>query len=198
VGGTSHGVHIRGGKSADLDALWDLESRVFATDRMSRRSLRRLLASPSAAAMVAQSGGAIAGVAVLLFRSNSRIARLYSLAVAPKHTGRGIASALLAAAEKTARSRKCQWLRLEVHEKNHSAIGVYRKAGYNEFGRHHHYYQDRGDALRFEKRLTRLSRSAMPVCDSLNPGGRSGIPYDVASRSGPQYQGNQRWKGARS
>jgi ribosomal protein S18 acetylase RimI-like enzyme len=176
VAGTSHGVHIRRGKSGDLDALWDLEGRVFATDRMSRRSLRRLLASPSAVVMVAQTDGAIAGVAVLLFRNNSKITRLYSLAVAPKHTGRGIASALLVAAEKAARSRKCQWLRLEVHEKNHGAIKVYRKAGYNEFGRYHRYYQDRGDALRFEKQLTRLRRSAVPVRnrDSLTPDERSG------------------------
>ena len=147
------GVHIRRGKPADLDALWELENRVFETDRMSRRSLRRLLASPTAAAMVAQSDGAIAGVAVVLFRATSRTARLYSLAVAPKHTGRGIASALLAAAEKTARSRKCRSLRLEVHEKNHGAIKVYHKAGYHEFGRHHQYYEDRGHALRFEKSL---------------------------------------------
>jgi ribosomal protein S18 acetylase RimI-like enzyme len=151
----SHGVRIRRGKPADLDALWDLENRVFETDRMTRRSLRRLLASPSAAAVVAQSDGGIAGVALVLFRATSRIARLYSLAVAPKHTGRGIASALLAAAEKAARSRQCGCLRLEVHEKNHGAIKVYRKAGYREFGRHHQYYQDRGHALRFEKALTR-------------------------------------------
>jgi ribosomal protein S18 acetylase RimI-like enzyme len=88
-------------------------------------------------------------------RANSRIARLYSLAVAPKHTGRGIASALIAAAEKAARSCKCRLLRLEVHERNHGAIKVYCKAGYREFGRHHQYYQDRGHALRFEKVLAR-------------------------------------------
>lgn len=152
---SSYGVHIRRGKLADLDALCDLENRVFATDRMSRRSLRRLLASPSAVAIVAQSDGAIMGVAVVLFRATSRIARLYSLAVAPRHTGRGVASALIAAAEKAARSRKCLRLRLEVHEKNPGAINVYRKAGYQEFGRHRVYYEDRGDALRFEKRLTR-------------------------------------------
>jgi ribosomal protein S18 acetylase RimI-like enzyme len=151
----SHDVHIRRGRSADLDALWELENRVFETDRMSRRSLRRLLASPSAIAMVAQSDGAIAGVAMVLFRANSAIARLYSLAVAPKHTGRGIASALLAAAEKAARSRQCRVLRLEVHERNHGAIKVYHKAGYREFGRHHQYYEDRGHALRFEKPLLR-------------------------------------------
>jgi [ribosomal protein S18]-alanine N-acetyltransferase len=152
---SSHGIHIRRGRPADLDALCDLENRVFETDRMSRRSLQRLLTSPSAATMVAQSNAEIAGVAVVLFRANSRIARLYSLAVAPKHTGRGIASALIAAAEKTARSCKCRLLRLEVHERNHGAIKVYCKAGYREFGRHHQYYQDRGHALRFEKVLAR-------------------------------------------
>jgi len=150
-----NGVHVRRGRAADLDAVWDIENRVFETDRMSRRSLRRLLGSPSAATVVAQSEGAIAGVAVVLFRATSRIARLYSIAVAPKHTGRGIASALLAAAEQAARSRKCRSVRLEVHEKNHGAINVYRKAGYHEFGRHHQYYEDRGHALRFEKLLTR-------------------------------------------
>ena len=149
-----HGAHIRRGKAADLDALWELEKEVFATDRMSRRSLRRLLASPSAVAMVAQADGEIMGVAVVLFRANSSVARLYSLAVAPKYTGRGVASALLGMAEKIAKRRKCRSLRLEVHERNRSAINVYRKAGYHEFGRHHHYYQDRGHALRFEKQLS--------------------------------------------
>jgi len=151
---SSHRAHIRRGKPADLDALSELENRVFATDRMSRRSLRRLLASPSAVAMVARADGAIMGVAIVLFRAGSSVARLYSLAVAPKYTGRGIASALLATAEKIARRRKCRSLRLEVHERNHSAIQVYRRAGYHQFGRHEHYYQDRGHALRFEKQLS--------------------------------------------
>jgi [ribosomal protein S18]-alanine N-acetyltransferase len=149
-----HGAHIRRGKAADLDALWELEKEVFATDRMSRRSLRRLLASPSAVAMVAQADGKIMGVAIVLFRANSSVARLYSLAVAPKYTGRGVASALLAMAEKIAKRRECRSLRLEVHERNRSAIKVYRRAGYHEFGRYHHYYQDRGHALRFEKQLS--------------------------------------------
>jgi [ribosomal protein S18]-alanine N-acetyltransferase len=151
---SSHGAHIRRGRLADLGALWDLENRVFATDRMSRRSLRRLLMSPSAVTVVAQGDSAVIGVAVVLFRANSRVARLYSLAVAPRYTGRGVASALLGAAEKIARSRKCRCLRLEVHERNRGAIKVYRRAGYHEFGRYLHYYQDRGHALRFEKQFT--------------------------------------------
>jgi ribosomal protein S18 acetylase RimI-like enzyme len=152
---SSHAVHIRRGRPADLDALWELENQVFETDRMSRRSLQRILASASAVVLVAEADGATVGNAIALFRANSRIARLYSLAVAPKHTGRGIASALLLAAEKTARAHGSHLLRLEVHEKNHGAIKCYRKAGYHEFGRHHAYYEDRGRALRFEKALSR-------------------------------------------
>jgi [ribosomal protein S18]-alanine N-acetyltransferase len=145
---------IRRGKPADLDALCEFESRVWP-DEMSRRSLRRLLASHSAEIAIAHADGVITGAAILLFRAGSRVARLYSVAVDPAHTGRGIASALLAWAEQIARSRQCLSVRLEVHEKNHGAIKVYRKAGYHEFGRCRCYYEDRGDALRFEKKLAR-------------------------------------------
>jgi hypothetical protein len=44
-------------------------------------------------------------------------------------------------------------MRLEVHVTNHAAISRYRKSGYREFARHRGYYEDGGDALRFEKRL---------------------------------------------
>lgn len=151
---SSPALVIRRGKLADLDALCDLESRVFATDGISRRSLRRLLGSPSAAVLVAEADHAVAGIAVVLFRATSFVARLYRLAVAPKKTGRGIASALLARSEKISRSRQCRSLRLEVHEKNHCAIRLYRRAGYHEFGKYHQYYGDRGHALRFEKQFT--------------------------------------------
>jgi ribosomal protein S18 acetylase RimI-like enzyme len=149
----STGVSVRRSRPADLEALWDIENQVFDMNRMSRRSLRRLLAAPSAAVLVAECGGDVAGAAVVLFRVNSPIARLYSLAVVPCQTGRGIGTALITAVEKAARSRKCRFVRLEVHEKNHGAIVCYRKAGYEQFDRHHEYYEDKGHALRFEKPL---------------------------------------------
>jgi [ribosomal protein S18]-alanine N-acetyltransferase len=144
-------LSVRRSRPADLDQLSNLENQVFAVNRMSRRSLRWLLASPSAEILVAEALTELAGAAVVLFRANSRIARLYSLAVVPRLTGRGIGSALIAAVENAARSRKCRFVRLEVHEKNHGAIVCYRKAGYQQFDRHHEYYEDKGHALRFEK-----------------------------------------------
>ena len=146
-------VSVRRSRPTDLDQLSDLENQVFAVNRMSRRSLRWLLASPSAEVLVAEARAEFAGAAVVLFRANSKIARLYSLAVVPRLSGRGIGSALIAAVEKAARSRKCRFVRLEVHEKNHGAIVCYRKAGYQQFDRHNEYYEDKGHALRFEKRI---------------------------------------------
>ena len=132
-------IHVRAGVAADLDALIALETKVFAADRMSRRSLRHFLAAKTAAVIVAEYDGRMAGSAVVLFRPNSAIARLYSIAVAPHRSGFGIGPLLLSAAEETALGRDCLYLRLEVHENNHRAITRYRKAGYREFGRHEKY-----------------------------------------------------------
>jgi [ribosomal protein S18]-alanine N-acetyltransferase len=147
-------IRIRLATPADVDDLVRIEERTFHTDRIPRRGFRRFLASPSSALMVARHAGTTAGYALVLFRSNSEVARLYSIAVAPEAGRRGIGVALLAAAEAATRARKCTILRLEVHEKNAAAISRYRKAGYAPFGRHLAYYADRGHALRFEKRLT--------------------------------------------
>jgi ribosomal protein S18 acetylase RimI-like enzyme len=145
---------VRAGARGDLDALIALEHRVFATDRLTRRSLRRFLAAPTAHVLVAEDHpGHLAGTAIVLFRPRSAIARLYSIAVAPHMGGRGVGPMLLAAAEAAAAARDCRTIRLEVHHTNHAAISRYRKSGYREFGRVSGYYEDGGDALRFEKRL---------------------------------------------
>jgi ribosomal protein S18 acetylase RimI-like enzyme len=151
---TSSSVVTRTASLADLEPVLVLENKVFASDRMSRRSVRRFLVSPHAVVLVAEVGGSICGAAVVLVRRTSDVARLYSVAVDPDCAGRGVGCALLAAAEDAASARDCQYLRLEVHENNARAIALYRKTGYREFGRFHEYYQDRGHALRFEKRLS--------------------------------------------
>jgi ribosomal protein S18 acetylase RimI-like enzyme len=144
---------LRPARPADADALARLEQRVFHGDRVSRRGFRRFLDSPRAALIVADADATLVGYALVLFRKGSNIARLYSIAVAPEFAGRGLGSALLAAAEQAAIDNDRVAMRLEVHENNAKAIARYRKAGYDLFGRHFQYYADRGHALRFEKRL---------------------------------------------
>ncbi|HWP26919.1 MAG TPA: GNAT family N-acetyltransferase [Xanthobacteraceae bacterium] len=150
------GLRLRPARFADLDDLLALERAAFTTDRLSSRSLRRFIASPTAALIVAEEAG-LAGYALVLFRPRNAVARLYSIAVAPRIAGRGVGALLLAAAEEAARRRGCDRMRLEVHVENAAAINRYRKSGYRQFGCYRHYYDDGGDALRFEKRLAPLS-----------------------------------------
>ena len=154
------GLRIRPAKRADADDLLRIEKRAFATDRIPRRSFHRFIASRSSMLLVAMLKETLVGYALVLFRANAAVARLYSIATAPEASRRGIGGALLAAAERATRARKRKVLRLEVHEKNAAAIGCYRQAGYVMFGRHSDYYADGGDALRFEKRLTQRRKSS--------------------------------------
>ncbi len=86
-------------------------------------------------------------------RHGAKSARLYSLAVDPSQGRRGVGRALLQACERYARARDRGVLRLEVRYDNASAIALYEKMGYRQFGQHEGYYADGAAALRFEKRL---------------------------------------------
>jgi ribosomal protein S18 acetylase RimI-like enzyme len=157
----SHAPHpatLRRGRMADLDALRELELAVFTTDILSRRSFRQFLASRSAMLIVAEGGGQLAGYVLVLYPPRSRLARLYSIAVAPHIGRRGVGTLLLAAAAEAARRHGSTAMRLEVHEHNTRAIARYEKSGYRLFGRHHDYYDDHADALRFEKALVSRNR----------------------------------------
>lgn len=147
-------VVVRKAEPADLEGMLAIEERVFSTDLISRRALRRFLVSPHAAVIAADLGGRLAGYAIVLFRTGTAVARLYSIAVAPECGGRGVGTALLEAAEAAALDRGCLFMRLEVNEANKGAIARYRKLGYRQFGRYERYYEDGSPALRFEKRLT--------------------------------------------
>jgi ribosomal protein S18 acetylase RimI-like enzyme len=162
-------ISLRRATLADIGAVVALETRVFDYDVISRPSFRRFVQLRTAMLMVSCEMSSIVGYVLVLFRPRSRIARLYSIAVSPERAGRGIGPTLLAAAENSARARRCSVLRLEVHERNAAAIRRYRKSGYVLTGRRLRYYTDRGDALRFEKRLSTPSTADE---DSASPAGR--------------------------
>ena len=144
---------LRAARAADVPTLLALEDKVFATDRISRRSLRRFIDLANAAFIVGDSDGAVSGYALVLFRPRSEYARLYSIAVDPRLGGRGIGWTLLAAAERAAAARGCVAMRLEVNARNTRAVRLYERSGYRQFALCPGYYQDGGTALRFEKRL---------------------------------------------
>jgi [ribosomal protein S18]-alanine N-acetyltransferase len=150
----SASVRIRRARADDLVRLVEIENAVFATDRMSARQWRRHVANPAADVLVAEREGAIVGAAVVFFHANHRIARLYSIAVAPEARGAGVGEELLAAAERNARKREREKFRLEVRTDNAAARRLYERRGYRVFGTKPGYYEDGADAARYEKALS--------------------------------------------
>jgi len=151
--GQSPRAAIRRATAADIPALVALENRTFSGDWLSPRSFRHLILRGHAATLVEEWQGEVRGYAVVFFRGTSRVARLYSFAIAPEHRGQGLAAALLAAAERRALAHGCSTMRLEVRKDNPRAQTLYRKFGYHAFGSYAAYYDDGMDAVRMEKRL---------------------------------------------
>jgi ribosomal protein S18 acetylase RimI-like enzyme len=149
---------IRPGRLADLDALVAFELAFFTADHViSRRSFRRFITSPKSTLIVAEVDGKVAGCALVNYRQDSKRGRLYTISVASEFQRRGIARQLMAAAEAAARRHGCRFMRLEVRADDAGAIALYESSGYVLFGRVRRYYDNRIDALRLEKRLTRLN-----------------------------------------
>src|SRR6188474_3379747 len=96
-------VRVRAARSADLTALVALEQRSFATDRLSLRQFRHHLSGRgNSLLLIAVSEASLLGNALLLFRTGTRRARLYSIVVAVDARGRGVGERLLARAEREA------------------------------------------------------------------------------------------------
>ena len=103
--------------------------------------------------IIAEVGSKVAGCALVLYRRGSKLARLYTIAVARDFQRRGLARQLLVAAEENATRRGRRVMRLEVREDDAGAIALYETSGYRRFGRRARYYDNRIDALRFDKAL---------------------------------------------
>lgn len=145
---------IRAAVASDLEALLRIEARAFASDRLSRRALRRAIEHRASNHLIVdEHSGSVRGYALVRFRPRSLRARLYSLATDPEHRRRGLARALLMAAEQAARERGATHLRLEIRKDNAAAARLYDSMGYRRFGSYRDYYQDHMDAWRLEKTL---------------------------------------------
>lgn len=144
---------IRPARPRDLEPLDRIERRSFAVDRFPRRNLRRLLRSRTARIAVAESEGDAAAYVAILTRANSRIARLYSIAVDPDFRRCGLAEALIDWAERESRRLGKERLRLELRPSNRAALRLYERAGFTFLERRLGYYDDGEDAVRMELSL---------------------------------------------
>jgi ribosomal protein S18 acetylase RimI-like enzyme len=138
---------------ADLDDLIDIENRCFQIDRMSKRSMKHMLQKANCDFILARQRAKTVAYLLVLYHRGTHLARVYSLAVLPEQRGKKIGELLLQHAEQLAVARDCIYMRLEVHQENTGAIHLYEKNGYHPFGMFKDYYEDHGDALRFQKRI---------------------------------------------
>jgi [ribosomal protein S18]-alanine N-acetyltransferase len=141
---------VRRATRADLADLLRIEA-LFPSDRLSRAAFVRLI-SGGADVWIAESAAVVVGDAVVTFR-RGRPARLYSLVTDATQRGRGVGSALLAAAEEGAAARGARSLLLEVRRDNEAAIDFYYRRGYLLLGEIDGYYADGMGALRLRKAL---------------------------------------------
>lgn len=152
---------IRRASLNDVAALVRIENASFPGNRLDRRRFRYLLTRAHGVILVDACADALRGslhdslrgYILLLFRSNSPIARVYSIATDPAHLGKGVAAGLLSAAERLALGHGYARQRLEVRIDNTASLALFGRRGYRVFGRHANYYHDGMDALRLEKTL---------------------------------------------
>lgn len=93
------------------------------------------LASATTTLFVAEAGGVVIGTArvELAERPYFRIADIRRVYVRPEWRRRGVASALMAAAEDAARAGGAREVRLSVVAENSSALDFYAKRGFDHF-----------------------------------------------------------------
>lgn len=137
----------------DIPGLAKIENLCFTTDKISNRQFRYLMHSPSAKMVTAKVNNDIAGYAVILFRKNSKSARLYSLAITPSFRKQGIAHELCRYIETLSIKQGCNQLILEVRKSADTAIHFYIKNGYEKSGEYTKFYEDGEDAIRMKKYL---------------------------------------------
>ena len=146
-------VQISDAQPSDLEGLLELENASFDSDKLSRRSFRHWLNTENRSLLVAKSDDEIVGYILIIYHPGTRLARVYSLAVAHHCRGKGIARKLMITGEEAANEDGRHYLRLEVGVDNEPAIKLYESLGYQKFGIYRDYYQDHRDAVRYQKRI---------------------------------------------
>ena len=127
---------------ADIPALAGLLSLLFAQEveftpdpAAQREGLSKIIGNPElGAVLVARAGGAIKGMANLLFTVSTalgdRVALLEDMIVAPQARGRGLGTALMIEAISLARRRGCRRITLLTDGDNEAAHRFYARHGF--------------------------------------------------------------------
>ena len=137
----------------DLEALEKVERSCFSKERYPKRMLRSLLSERECKTFFALEEGEVVGAVSIMLAPQTRRAKLASIAVMPKHRGKGIAQMLIRKAENTALAEGNRTMTLEVGTSNVPALNLYLKDGFRIQGIIPDYYGHSKDAFYMEKTL---------------------------------------------
>lgn len=132
----------------DLLAIRRQQIACFGRDAYDLFTLLGLALTPQAVRLKAVVDGTLAAYLAAEVNRFENRGWIVTVGTLPQYAGRGIASALLLAAES---KLDTPTFRLTVRSHNQRAIDVYERLGYRWCGTHRRYYRDGEDGLIMEK-----------------------------------------------
>lgn len=147
---------IRQAKPADLQQLMHLETTTFSCEQLSPRRMRHWIDADNGILLVAVTADApqhVVGYCLAFTRSDSAVARAYSLAIAAEARGKGLGRTLMESIEKACKRKGSTAIRLEVAKNNKIALSLYETLNYSRYMSLPGYYEDGQDAWRMQKPL---------------------------------------------
>ncbi|TAK13027.1 MAG: ribosomal-protein-alanine N-acetyltransferase [Anaerolineae bacterium] len=139
-------VTLRRMTTADVDAVFELDQRSFASPWPRRSFEFEVTENEASHQWVAELDGLVVGAIVVWLLVDE--AHIATIAVEPELRGRGIAARLVCAALQALAAQGAVSAALEVRPSNEAALRLYQRFGFVEVGRRKAYYQDNGeDAL---------------------------------------------------
>lgn len=153
----SRSTRLRAATAADLDAVVELEQRVFGPRTWSRATLaEELAAAPTSRSFLVADDpdrGVPLVIAYAVASYVAETAEVHRIAVDPAERRRGLGRRLLGALLDEADRRGCRRMLLEVAADNSEARALYAATGFGELHRRRRYYEGRVDAVVLELSL---------------------------------------------
>ena len=145
-------IEFREATAGDISAILKIESESFEFPWPESMFRNQLELRPVAMMLVAETGSAVIGYAVVWFEGPD--SHILNIAVDPEFRRRGVADRMLDEVIRISRHRDCERIYLEVRKNNTPARDFYLGRGFRITGAIEGYYRDSGeDALLLELSL---------------------------------------------
>jgi ribosomal-protein-alanine N-acetyltransferase len=154
-------IQIRDDQDTDFEALYRLDQECYEPGvAYTRRTLRAFMHEPGVFCRIAEeTGGAQAGkmLGFVIAQQQQREGHIITLDVPQAHRRRGIGSLLLRDAEQRLADAGVREVELETAVDNAAGVAFWKKHGYCTCGVLQRYYNEKTDAYRMIKILSRVS-----------------------------------------